>query len=144
MNANSKILALCDSIASFDKLSVNPIYRNSSINKQFAYFDELLDLANCNELTERFNLQNNEIVKCYLFWGLVKKDCENVFELLVENLKDNRTLKLSSGGFEEITTTGDFFIDVMTDNQVENGIRKFTVEERLILDSILIYNDNIF
>lgn len=49
---STKIIALCDSIASFNKLSVNAIYLDGSVNKQFEYFNELLGLMNCNELIE--------------------------------------------------------------------------------------------
>ena len=134
---------LLDSLASFDRIAIDAVGPQGSINKQYEFFTKLLESNGTENLVKLFEEQKDAIVKCYLFWGLAKKQYPDLFELLTKNLFDNRSVTVVIGNFVEDYKVSDFLINVMTEDRIDIDAKKLDDENRMQLDSILIFNDSI-
>lgn len=109
--------------------------------KQYDNFINLKNKASLNELLELTNHPNG-VVRCYTFWALSYNDSIDLFSLILKHINDNEIIKTQFGCIGSDIKVGDFFIEILTRNYLDENSHKFDSVQQLYLDSVLIYTPN--
>jgi hypothetical protein len=115
--------------------------------EQYARFEELKKKATKEELI-KLTKHQNPVVRCYSFWGLTDRKEDNLFSILIEHLQDTSQVQRMFGCIVSNVSVADFYIELLTkkyliteDYYRENNT-KVNIEEKRILDSIVLYTPN--
>jgi hypothetical protein len=109
--------------------------------KQYDNFTRLKGTATIDEL---INLTNhpNPTVRCYAFWALAYNPKINLFPIILDHINDDEMVETQFGCIGGDEPVGDFFISVVTPNQIDLNPNKLDSTQISTLDSILIYSSN--
>lgn len=109
---------------------------------QWDKYEQLKKVATIDQLITLTNYQN-PIVSSYAFQALAAKNSDKVFPLLLKHLNDTTTVKFQNGCTIHTGLTTDYFIDIVTTDNIEEDTYKLNLSERKILDSILLNDKSI-
>jgi len=111
-------------------------------SKQWSKYEQLKETATEEQLITLTN-HKNSVVRCYAFQVLAARNSTHVFNVLLKHLHDTTTVSTINGDMGCEMYVGDYFIEIVTPNYIDNKLYKLSKKERETLDSILIYDKSI-
>lgn len=128
-------------IAKINELMSSAVYYEGMRPKQYDNFEKLKEIASKEELIELTN-HHNGVVRCYAFWALSYDRSVDLFPIVLNHINDDKFVNTQFGCIGSKEMVGDFFIHVATPQYIDLESTKFDSNQRLKLDSILIYSDS--
>lgn len=110
--------------------------------KQWDRFEELRKTATDKELIELTNHENS-VVRCYSFEALTSRKNVDIFPILLKHLYDTSKIKTFSGCIMSSQLAGDYFVNVVTPEDIDLNVYKLSAKQRSIVDSILLFDKTI-
>lgn len=108
---------------------------------QYDNFIKLKTHATSQELIELTN-HYNPTVRSYAFWALSHDHSVDLFPILLNHINDNEFVKTQFGCIISSEPVGDFFIAIVTPEQIDLKAKKLDSIQFATLDSILIFTPN--
>ena len=109
--------------------------------EQYDNFEALKKTASKEELLQ-LTKHSNPVVRCYSFWALGNHKNFDLFSLVKDHIKDDALVKTQFGCLLSTEKAGDFFINLVTPNYVDDEVKKLNEKELKTLDSLLVYQEN--
>ncbi len=141
LEVSPKVKILVDSIAYENVLMSSAIGFAAIKPDQYKRFEKLKEIVTVSELQKLTNHQNG-VVRCYAFWDLASKDSTSIYKIVVDHLEDNEIVKTQFGCIGGAEGVGDFFLNVVTPNRVDNSVYKLSSVQSKKIDSLLLHSDN--
>ena len=141
MEISSEVKMLVDSIASENVLMSSAVGFTAIKPDQYKRFEKLQEIVTVFELIKLTNHQNG-VVRCYAFWDLASKDTASIFQIVIDHLEDNEVIETQFGCIGGAERVGDFFVNVVTPDRIDNSVYKLTSVQSKTIDSLLLHSDN--
>lgn len=133
------ILNIVKGIADDNVLKSEGVGDSGERTEQWVRFEKLKSEATDEELRELTDNQN-AVVRCYSFQAIATRNKVDVFPILLKHLNDTTSIKTFRGCFISSQMAGDYFLDVVTPQYIDLDAYKLTLDQRAIVDSILIFD----
>ncbi|WP_346861717.1 hypothetical protein [uncultured Draconibacterium sp.] len=133
---------IVDSIIAFKTFTGEKIGLLHYTSPQYKNFEKFEKLASTKELSILLNHPNG-IIRCYSFWAISNRDSIDIFDILKKHISDNELIKTLHFDMFGVELVSDIFINIATDDYPAKGGYKLNDYQLNILDSLLLYRQNI-
>lgn len=140
-NISERIIKLIEKISDVNIVMSKAVGYAGVRPEQYNNFDKLKKLATIDELKELIKHQN-PTVRCYAFWALTYNHSINFFPIILDHINDTAYVHTQFGCIIGQERVGDFFIKVVTPQQIDKNCIKMDSTQLVTLDSILLYLPN--
>jgi hypothetical protein len=100
----------------------------------------------CSKATDKELLtltkDTNAVVRCYAFQALAERSRTRLFPVIVQHLSDTTTIHTLYGCLGGSQRAGDFFLEIIRENKDTGTFNLLSEKERVIIDSLLLFNSN--
>jgi hypothetical protein len=139
LNKNTTLKQIIDSVNKATIKEKETIFGKRPPTLERIGFIDLSKYANNIELIELTNYKN-PYIRCYSFYALVKNQDSTVYDILKKHIKDTAKIQLQSGCFVNEIFVGDYFYNIICDNNENSKFSKLHLSQ---IDSLLINEKNI-
>ena len=137
-----EIKTIVDSMAKDNMLKSSAVGYSGVRTKQWDNFEKLKKTATNKELMY-LTTHKNEVVRCYSFQALAARKDKDIFPILLEHINDTAQVTTFQGCVISSQTVGDYFLDVVTPQYIDNDLYKLSQKQKTIIDSLLVFDKKI-
>lgn len=111
-------------------------------SEHYKTYEKLSDVAKIDEMV-KLTSHSNKVIRSYAFLFLSGIKDFDLFPIIIRHLTDNKSVITFCGCIKDKIKVGDYFIKVANNKNRNYNVSSMTEEQKIILDSSLIFKKNI-